>query len=50
MWAGKQQSELREKLVYHAQEDRRARAGSGVVGQHKRHVAIFLIACMSPGT
>jgi hypothetical protein len=33
MGAGKQQSELREKLVYHAREVRRARAGSGVVGQ-----------------
>jgi len=33
MRAGKQQSELREKLVYHAREVRRARAGSGVVGQ-----------------
>jgi len=29
----KQQSELREKLVYHAREVQRARAGSGIVGQ-----------------
>ena len=29
----KQQSELREKLVYHAREDRRARAFSCIVGQ-----------------
>jgi hypothetical protein len=33
MRAGKQQSNIPEKVVYHARENRRARAGSGVVGQ-----------------
>jgi hypothetical protein len=33
MRAGKQQSDSPEILVYHAQENRRARAGSGIVGQ-----------------
>jgi hypothetical protein len=33
MRAGKLQSNIREWLVYHAQEVRRPRAGSGMVGQ-----------------
>jgi hypothetical protein len=33
MRAGKLQSNIREELVYHALEVRRARAGSGIVGQ-----------------
>ena len=33
MRAGKQRSELRERLVYHARENRRAGAGSWVVDQ-----------------